>query len=42
MLESKTERHELEVLRQDIATKVHKHDHDLLVVQIENMRTESE
>jgi len=42
MLDSKIEKHELEILKQDIATKVHRHDHDLLVVQIQNMRTESE
>ena len=42
MIDAKTERHEIEVLKQDIATKVHKHDHDLLVVQVENMRAESE
>ena len=38
----KTERQDLEVLRQDISTKVHKHEFEMLGVQLKNFQIESE
>jgi hypothetical protein len=36
ILDMKTERQDLEVLRQDISTKVHKHEFEMLGVQLKN------
>ena len=38
MMESKSERAELEVLRQDIASKAHKNELDVLNVKLSNMK----
>ena len=42
MLDSKLERQELDLVRQDLCTKVHKHDFEMLTVQVQNQRIESE
>ena len=41
-LDKKVDRQELELLKQDSATKVHRHDFEMLSVQITNQRIEQD